>query len=81
MSIGCRGEIIKWSYKLAEDTLRQIIGRAIRRPDDSATVYVLDTRTSGGYGAQIRNSLCGGAASTHYRTVKCADISAEGLLA
>jgi len=77
----CRGEIIKWSYKLAEDTLRQIIGRAIRRPDDSATVYVLDTRTSRGYGAQIRSSLCGGAASAHYRTVKCADISAEGLLA
>ncbi len=43
VSSGCRGEIIKWSYKLAEDTLRQIIGRAIRRPDDSATVYVLDT--------------------------------------
>ena len=77
----CRAEIIRWSYKLAEDTLRQIIGRAIRRPDDSATVYVLDTRTSRGYGAQIRSALCGGAASAHYRTVECADISAEELLA
>jgi len=81
VSSWCRGEIIRWSYKLAEDTLRQIIGRAIRRPDDSAAVYILDTRTSKGYGAQIRSALCGGPASEHYRTVKCADISADELLA
>jgi len=70
----CRIKMIKWGYALAEATLKQIIGRAIRGPQDSASLYLLDTRVA--VVPRLRDALCRG---LHY-DVKCADISAEDLL-
>jgi len=70
----CRAKMIEWGYMLAETALRQIIGRAIRGPRDSATLYLLDTRIA--TMPQLRDVLCRG---LHYH-VECAEIPAEELI-
>jgi Rad3-related DNA helicase len=70
----CKAKMIKWGYTLAETALRQIIGRAIRGPQDSATLYLLDTRITAV--PRLRDALC---RRLHYH-VECAEIPAEELL-
>ena len=70
----CKIKMIKWGYALAETTLKQIIGRAIRGPQDAASLYLLDTRVA--VVPRLRDALCHG---LHY-DVKCAEIPAEDLL-
>jgi len=70
----CRTEMIKWGYTLAETALKQIIGRAIRGPQDAASLYLLDTRVA--VVPRLRDALCHG---LHYH-VECAEIQAEDLL-
>jgi len=73
-SENCKAKMIEWGYTLAETALRQIIGRAIRGPRDSATLYLLDTRIT--TVPRLRDALCRG---LHYH-VECAEIPAEELL-
>ena len=70
----CRAKMFEWGYTLAETVLKQIIGRAIRGPQDSATLYLLDTRIA--TVPRLRNALCRG---LHYH-VECAEILAEELI-
>jgi Rad3-related DNA helicase len=70
----CKAKMIKWGFALAETALKQIIGRAIRGPQDSATLYLLDTRIA--VVPRLRDALCRG---LHYH-VECAEIPAEELI-
>ena len=70
----CKAKMFEWGYTLAETTLRQIIGRTIRGPQDSATLYLLDTRIT--VVPRLRNALCH---ELHYH-VECAEIPAEELI-
>jgi Rad3-related DNA helicase len=70
----CRAKMIEWGYTLSETALRQIVGRAIRGPQDSATLYFLDTRIVSV--PRLRDVLCRG---LHYH-VECAEIPAEELI-
>jgi len=69
----CRLQMIEWGYKQAEIAIRQIVGRAIRGPADSATLYILDTRAP----RSLINSIC---QNTHFDIKDCRDIPAEELL-
>jgi len=70
----CKAKLIEWGYTLAETALKQIIGRAIRGPQDSATLYLLDTRIA--VVPRLRDALCRG---LHYH-VECSEIPAEELI-
>ena len=70
----CKAKMFEWGQTLAETALRQIIGRAIRGPQDSATLYLLDTRIA--VVPRLRDALCRG---LHYH-VECSEMSAEELL-
>ena len=70
----CKAKMFEWGHTLAETALRQIIGRAIRGPQDSATLYLLDTRIA--VVPRLRDALCRG---LHYH-VECSEMPAEELL-
>ena len=69
----CMLQMVRWGYKLAEITIRQIVGRAIRGPADSATLYILDTRAP----RSLINAIC---RNTHFHIEACRSIPAEELL-
>jgi Rad3-related DNA helicase len=71
----CKTKMFEWGYTLAETTLKQIIGRAIRGPQDSATLYLLDTRIAAV--PRLKDALCRG---LHYKVEECVDIPDEELL-
>ncbi|MFZ8809247.1 MAG: helicase C-terminal domain-containing protein, partial [Pyrobaculum sp.] len=69
----CMLQMVRWGYKLAEIEIRQIVGRAIRGPADSAVLYILDTRTP----KNIIDAVC---RNTHFHIEACRKIPAEELL-